>query len=81
MRRSRHVAGVPARLTHPHALRTYWAHLLETGVPVHEVSARFGHVDLRTTARCAAPRRQRVDEIAEVLERRQQAARRVGRVA
>jgi integrase len=50
-------AGVPERLAHPHALRAYWAtHLLEVGVPVHEVSARLGHVDLRTTARYAAPR-------------------------
>ena len=44
--------------------------LLEAGVPVHEVSARLGHVDLRTTARYAAPRPERVDEIAEVLDRR-----------
>jgi integrase/recombinase XerD len=72
-------AGVPERLAHPHALRAYWAtHLLEAGVPVHEVSARLGHVDLRTTARYAAPRSERVDEIAEVLDRRHQAARRVG---
>ena len=72
-------AGVPERLAHPHALRAYWAtHLLEAGVPVHEVSARLGHVDLRTTARYAAPRPERVDEIAEVLDRRHQAARRAG---
>jgi integrase len=33
---SRHasVAGIPARLAHPHALRAYWAtHCLEAGVP------------------------------------------------
>ena len=72
-------AGVPERLAHPHALRAYWAtHLLEAGVPVHEVSARLGHVDLRTTARYAAPRPERVDEIAEVLDRRHHAARRAG---
>jgi integrase len=72
-------AGVPERLAHPHALRAYWAtDLLEAGVPVHEVSARLGHVDLRTTARYAAPRPERVDEIAEVLDRRHQAARRAG---
>jgi integrase/recombinase XerD len=72
-------AGVPERLAHPHALRAYWAtHLLEAGVPVHEVSARLGHVDLRTTARYAAPRPERVDEIAEVLDRCHQAARRAG---
>jgi integrase/recombinase XerD len=79
VRRYCHAAGVPERLAHPHALRAYWAtHLLEAGVPVHEVSARLGHVDLRTTARYAAPRPERVDEIAEVLDRRHQAARRVG---
>jgi integrase/recombinase XerD len=72
-------AGVPERLAHPHALRAYWAtHLLEAGVPVHEVSARLGHLDLRTTARYAAQRPERVDEIAEVLDRRHQAARRAG---
>ena len=72
-------AGVPERLAHPHALRAYWAtRLLEAGVPVHEVSARLGHVDLRTTARYAAPRPERVDEIADVLDRRHQAARRAG---
>jgi integrase/recombinase XerD len=77
VRRHCQAAGVPDRLAHPHALRAYWAtHLLEAGVPVHEVSARLGHVDLRTTARYAAPRPERVDEIAEVLDRRYQAARR-----
>jgi integrase len=55
--RSCAAAGVPERLSHPHALRAYWAtHCLEAGVPVHTVSARLGHVDLRTTARHAAPR-------------------------
>jgi site-specific recombinase XerD len=72
-------AGVPDRLAHPHALRAYWAtHCLEAGVSVHEVSARLGHVDLRTTARYAAPRPGRVDDIADVLDRRHQAARRAG---
>ena len=79
VRRHCQAAGVPERLAHPHALRAYWAtHLLEAGVPVHEVSARLGHVDLRTTARYAAPRPERVDEVAEVLDRRHQAARRAG---
>jgi site-specific recombinase XerD len=76
---SRHAlaAGIPGRLAHPHALRAYWAtHCLEAGVPVHEVSARLGHVDLRTTARYAATRPERVDDIADVLDRRWQAARR-----
>jgi integrase len=82
VRRSCLAAGVPERLAHPHALRAYWVtRLLEAGVPVHEVSARLGHVDLRTTARYAAPRPERVDEIAEVLDRRHQAARRAGRSA
>jgi integrase/recombinase XerD len=72
-------AGVPDRLAHPHALRSYWAtHCLEIGVSVHEVSARLGHVDLRTTARYAASRPERVDEIADVLDRRHQQSRRDG---
>ncbi len=70
-------AGIPRRLAHPHALRAYWAtHCLEAGVPVHEVSARLGHVDLRTTARYAASRPERVDSIAEVLDRCHQTSRR-----
>jgi integrase len=77
--RSCAAAGVPERLAHPHALRAYWAtHCLEAGVSVHEVSARLGHVDLRTTARYAANRPERTDEIADVLDRRHQAARRAG---
>ncbi len=81
MRRSCVAAGVPERLAHPHALRAYWAtHCLETGVPVHTVSARLGHVDLRTTARYAAPRPEQIDEIADVLDRRHQATRRAGGV-
>jgi len=70
-------AGVAGRLAHPHAFRAYWAtRCLEAGVPVHEVSARLGHVDLRTTARYAAPRQERVDDVADVLDRRHHAARR-----
>ena len=42
-------------------------------MPVHEVSDRLGHVDLRTAARYAATRPERVDEIADVLHRRHQA--------
>jgi integrase/recombinase XerC len=77
VRRNCLTAGVPDRLAHPHALRSYWAtRCLEAGVSVHEVSARLGHVDLRTTARYAAPRAERVDEIAEVLDRRHQSIRR-----
>ena len=79
LRRHCLAAGVPERLAHPRTLRAYWAtHLLEAGVPVHEASARLRHVDLRTTARYAAPRRERVDEIAAVLERRHHAARQAG---
>ena len=40
---------------------------------------RLGHADLRTTARYAAARPERIDEIADVLDRRHQAARRAGR--
>ena len=81
VRRSCAAAGVPERLSHPHALRAYWAtHCLEAGVAVHTVSVRLGHVDLRTTARYAAPRPEQIDEIADVLDRRHQAARRAGGV-
>jgi integrase len=79
VRRSCAAAGVPERLSHPHALRAYWAtHCLEAGVSVHTVSARLGHVDLRTTARYAAARPEQIDEVADVLDRRHQAARRAG---
>jgi len=63
-------AGIPDRLAHPHALRSYWAtHLLEAGASIHEVSARLGHVDLRTTARYAAVREHSADELADTLDR------------
>ena len=76
VRRSCAAAGAAGRLAHPHALRAYWAtHCLEAGVPVHTVSARLGHVALRTTARYAAPRPEQIDDIADVLDRRYQAAR------
>ena len=45
---------------------------------MHTVSARLGHVDLRTTARYAAPAPSRSTDIADVLDRRHQAARRAG---
>jgi hypothetical protein len=60
-------AGVPERLAHPHAFRAYWAtHLVEAGVPVHGVSARLGHVDLRATA----PRRSAPDPSASIMSPR-----------
>jgi len=46
---------------------------------VHTVSARLGDVDLRTTARYAASRPEQIDEIADVLDRRHQAARQSSR--
>lgn len=48
-------------------------------MPVHEVSDRLGHVNLRTTARYAAARQERIHEIADVLDRQHQTARRSGR--
>jgi site-specific recombinase XerC len=73
-------AGVPQRLAHPHALRTYWAtSLLEDGVPIHRVSARLGHADLRTTSRYAADHPDSVDDVADVLDCRHQAAGRARR--
>jgi integrase len=69
--------GVPERLSHPHALRAYWAtHCLEAGVPVHDVSVALGHADLRTTARYAVSRPERVEDIADILDREHQKARR-----
>jgi hypothetical protein len=55
--------GIPGRLAHPHARwRGCWAtHWVEAGVPVREVSARFGRVALYTTACYAARRDERVD--------------------
>ncbi len=73
---------MPERLAHPHALRAYRAtQCLEAGVPVHTVSARLGHLDLRTTARYAALRSEQIDDIAEVYDCRHQAARRRTEVA
>jgi site-specific recombinase XerD len=72
-----HEAGIAERLCHPHALRAYWATaLLEDGVPVHVVSARLGHADLRTTDRYAVDRPDAAGDVADVLDRRHQAARR-----
>jgi site-specific recombinase XerC len=70
-------AGVPRRLAHPHALRTYWAtHALESNVPIHEVKAHLGHSDIRTTAAYGAVRPESADSVADILDRRHQAARR-----
>jgi len=72
-------AGVPERLCHPHALRSYWAtSLLEDGVPVHVVQAGLGHADLSTTGRYAVVRPEHRDELVDVLDRRHQDARRRG---
>ena len=79
VKRTAITAGIPARLAHPHALRAYWAtRCLELGVPVHEVSERLGHADLRTTARYAAARPERTDATADVLDRAHQRSRRAG---
>ena len=80
VRRCALAAGVPERLAHPHALRTYWAtSLLEDGVAIHRVSNRLGHADLRTTSRYAAEQPDQIDDVADVLDRRHQAARRARR--
>jgi integrase/recombinase XerD len=80
VRRCALAAGVPERLAHPHALRTYWAtSLLEDGVAIHRVSNRLGHADLRTTSCYAAEQPDQVDDVADVLDRRHQAARRARR--
>jgi len=70
-------AGIPERLCHPHALRSYWAtSLLESGVPVHVVQDGLGHADLRTTGRYAVVRQEHTEERVDVLDRRHQAAAR-----
>jgi site-specific recombinase XerD len=80
VRRTMLAAGVPERLAHPHALRTYWAtSLLEDGMAIHRVSRRLGHADLRTTSRYAAEHPDHIDDVADVLDRRHQAARRARR--
>jgi len=66
-------AGVPERLCHPHALRSYWAtSLLEDGV----VQAGLGHADLATTGRYAVVRPEHRDKLVDILDRRHQIARR-----
>lgn len=80
VRRYGMAAGVAERLCHPHALRAYWATtLLDDGVPIHHVSDRLGHADLRTTGRYAAVRVGQVDDVADVLGRRHQEHRRMRR--
>lgn len=80
VRRYGRAAGVAERLCHPHALRAYWATtLLEDGVPVHVVSARLGHADLRTTGRYAVDRPEAAGDVADVLDRRHQRERRAHR--
>lgn len=70
-------ADIPERLAHPQALRSYWAtSLLEAGAQIHEVSARLGHVDLRTTARYAAVTVSSADDLADALDRSHQRGRR-----
>jgi site-specific recombinase XerD len=77
VRRYGRAAGIVERLCHPHALRAYWATtLLDDGVPIHHVSERLGHADLRTTSRYAAVRPGQVDDVADVLDRRHQHVRR-----
>ena len=73
-------AGVPQRLCHPHALRSYWAtSLLEDGVAVHVVQDGLGHADLSTTGRYAAVRTEHREQLVDVLDRRHQDQRRKGR--
>jgi len=70
-------AGIPDRLCHPHALRSYWATtLLEDGVAVHVVQAGLGHAELSTTGRYAVVRPEHQVELVDVLDRRHHAARR-----
>jgi site-specific recombinase XerD len=72
-------AGVPERLCHPHALRSYWATtLLSDKIPAHVVQAELGHADLRTTGRYAVVRPEHHEEVVDVLDRRHQASRRSG---
>jgi site-specific recombinase XerD len=77
---ARRAAGIAERLAHPHALRPYWAtSLLEAGVPIHRVSSRLGHADLRTISPYAADHPDHADDIADVLDRRHEATRRARR--
>jgi hypothetical protein len=85
LRRRRAPARAPQLRGHRHARAALspapaarlLGHALPRGRrPRCTVSAMRGHVDLRTTARYVAPRPEQIDDIADVLDRRHQAARR-----
>lgn len=77
VRRYAAIAGVPARLAHPHALRGYYATTLAgEGVPIQEIKARLGHASIETTARYLAELANGGIGVGEVLDRHHQAQRR-----
>ncbi len=70
-------AGIPARLAHPHALRSYYATTLATeGIAVHRIAGRLGHASIQTTSRYLAETERDVASVGEILDRRHQAAAR-----
>ena len=77
VRRYAAVAGVPARLAHPHALRGYYATTLAgEGVPIQEIKARLGHASIETTARYLAELADGGIGVGDVLDRHHEAQRR-----
>jgi integrase/recombinase XerC len=74
LRRYAAVAGVPARLAHPHALRGYYATTLAgEGVPIQEIKARLGHASIETTARYLSELGDHGPRVGDVLDRRHEA--------
>jgi integrase len=77
VRRYAAVAGVPARLAHPHALRGYYATTLAgERVPIQEIKARLGHASIETTARYLAEISDQGDGVGDVLDRHHESQRR-----
>ncbi len=73
------LAGVPARLAHPHALRGYYATTLAgagAGIPIQKIKARRGHASIETTARYLSDHDEHGATVGEVLDRHHQQQRR-----
>jgi len=69
-------AGIPQRLAHPHALRSYYAtSLASESIPVQRIAAHLGHASIQSTSGYLADTESRVGSVGDVLDRRHQAAR------
>lgn len=77
LRRHGLAAGIPERLGHPHALRTYYATTLAAeGVPVQVIAARLGHASIQTTSRYLAGFADDAAAVGDVLDRHHEGLRR-----